>query len=191
MLRTIEVVEYDPDWPDWFRRIRTALLPSLESLCVGIEHVGSTSVPGLAAKPIIDIDVVISSRSLFPAVRDALASIGYVHRGNLEIPGREAFERPSGGLPHHLYVCSVDTPNLHNHLVLRDTLRARADLRERYAAVKRQLAVTHRDDVDGYVDAKGPVIEEIMAIGRAAATFEDFQPAESWQSRSDHHGTNG
>ena len=191
MLRTIEVVPYNPAWALEFERIRDRVAPALEGLYIGIEHVGSTGVPGLAAKPIIDIDVVISTRLLFPAVRDALHTIGYAHRGNLEIPGREAFLRPEGTFPHHLYVCSVDTPNLHDHLILRDTLRARPDLRDAYAATKRQMAELHPHAIDSYIDGKGPLIEEIMAIGRAAATFEDFQPAEAWLTRSAHHGDNG
>lgn len=191
MIRTIEVVPYDEAWPARFAEIHALVAAALGDLCVGIEHVGSTSVPGLWAKPIIDIDVVVSSRQVFPAVRDSLAGCGYAHRGNLEIPGREAFQRPDGTIPHHLYVCSVDTPNLHDHLLLRDTLRARPDLRERYAAAKREMALLHPHDIDAYIDGKGPVIEEIMAIGRAAATFEDFQPADGWMTRSAHHGDNG
>jgi GrpB-like predicted nucleotidyltransferase (UPF0157 family) len=188
---TIEVVSYNPEWAKRFEEIRSRLVPVLEGLCIGIEHVGSTSVRGLAAKPILDIDVVISSRLVFPAVRGALGDLGYTHRGNLEIPGREAFQRPPDTFPHHLYVCSVDTPNLHDHLILRDTLRARPDLRDRYAAVKREMAALHPHDIDAYIDGKGPLIAEIMAVGRAAATFEDFQPADGWLTRSSHHGDNG
>lgn len=191
MLKTIEVAPYDPAWPVEFARLKESLLAIVGGLCIGIEHVGSTSVPGLAAKPILDIDIVISSRLVFPAVRDALHAAGYIHRGNLEIPGRESFQRPPGTYPHHLYVCSADTPNLHDHLVLRDTLRARPDLRDRYAAIKREMAALHRHDIDAYIDGKGPLIAEIMAVGRAAATFDDYQPAESWLSRSDHHGNQG
>jgi len=191
MLRTIEVVPYDEAWPRQFEEIRARLLPAVGHLCLGIEHVGSTSVPGLDAKPILDIDIVISTRLAFPAVREALHGLGYEHRGNLEIPGREAFRQPPGPVRHNLYVCSVDTPNLHNHLILRDTLRARPDLRERYARIKRDLARAHPHDIDAYIDGKDAIIEEILAAGRAAATFEDFQPAERWLSRSDHHGNQG
>ena len=191
MLREIEVVNYDPAWREEFEAIQARLLPALGELCIGIEHVGSTSVPGLAAKPIVDIDVVTSSRGLFPAVRDALGALGYIHRGNLEIPGRESFQRPPDTVPHHLYVCSVDTPNLHDHLLLRDTLRARPDLRDRYAEAKRAMAKLHPHDIDAYIDGKGPVIAEIMAIGRASATFADFQPVDGWLLRSTHHGDNG
>ncbi len=172
----IEVVSYDPDWPKEFERIRNRLLPLLKGDCIGIEHVGSTSVPGLAAKPIIDIDVLISSRLLFPSVRDALHEAGYAHRGNLEIPGREAFFAPANAYPHHLYVCSVDAPGLHDHMVLRDMLRARPDLRERYAAAKRVAAARHPYDIEAYLDAKGGVIAEIMKMGRTEFSFDQFQP---------------
>jgi len=191
MLRVIEVVPYDPAWRREFEAIRAKLLTALGELCIGIEHIGSTSVPGLAAKAIVDIDIVISSRGLFPTVRDALVAVGYIHRGNLEIPGRESFQRPPDTFPHHLYVCSVDTPNLHDHLLLRDTLRARPDLRDLYAQIKREMAELHPHDIDAYIDGKGPLIAEIMAVGRASATFDDFQPEDGWLSRSTHHGDNG
>jgi GrpB-like predicted nucleotidyltransferase (UPF0157 family) len=191
MLRTIEVVPYDESWPLQFLQLKERLLDAAGGLYIGIEHVGSTSVPGLWAKPVIDIDVVISTRLVFPLVREALHEAGYQHRGNLEIPGREAFMQPRGVARHNLYVCAADTPNLHDHLILRDTLRARADLRDRYSAVKREMARLHPHDIDSYIDGKGPLIAEIMAAGRAAATFEDFQPEDRWLSRSEHHGNQG
>lgn len=191
MSRRIEVVPYDEAWPRRFEELRQRLFAVVGSLCIGIEHVGSTSVPGLAAKPIIDLDIIISSRLVFPAVRDALHSAGYVHRGNLDIPGREAFLQPPGLFRHNLYVCSADTPNLHDHLILRDILRARTDLRDRYAATKSEMAARFPEDIDSYIDGKGPVIVEAMTAGRAAATFEDFQPADRWLSRSEQHGNQG
>ena len=118
----IEVVDYDPRWPEAFGAYAATLRSALGDLVMSIEHVGSTSVVGLAAKPIIDIDVVISSRLLLKDVISTLAELHYAHEGNLGLPGREAFRWPQGRR-HHLYVCSVDTPNLHNHLVFRDYLR--------------------------------------------------------------------
>ncbi len=176
MLRTIEVVPYDPAWPAEFDALKAGLLEVIGGLCTGIEHVGSTSVAGLAAKPIIDIDVVISSRLVFPAVREALHDAGYAHRGNLEIPGRESFLQPPKSFPHHLYVCSVDTPGLSDHLVLRDMLRARPDLRDRYADTKREMARLHPHDIDAYIDGKGGVIAEVMALARAQSSVDHFQP---------------
>ena len=183
MLRSIEVLPYDPAWATEFETIRGRLLAVVGSRCIGIEHVGSTSVPGLAAKPIIDIDVVISSRLVFPAVREALHEAGYAHRGNLDIPGRESFLQPAHAFPHHLYVCSVDTPGLHDHLVLRDMLRARPDLRDRYADTKRAAARLHPHDIDAYIDGKSGVITEIMALARAQSSFEHFQPGPAPHTR--------
>jgi len=90
--KQVVVVAWQPEWPARFEEIRGALLPALEGLICGIEHVGSTSVPGLAAKPIIDLDIVLPDASVFPRVRDALAGLGYRHEGDLGIPGREAFK---------------------------------------------------------------------------------------------------
>jgi GrpB-like predicted nucleotidyltransferase (UPF0157 family) len=176
MLRTIEVVPYDPAWAATFESLRERLATVVGGRCIGIEHVGSTSVPGLAAKPVIDIDIVISSRVVFPAVREALHEAGYSHRGNLEIPGREAFLQPPKLPRHNLYVCSVDAPGLHDHLVLRDMLRTRPDLCQRYAATKREMARLHPHDIDAYIDGKAAVIAEIMALARAQTSFEHFQP---------------
>lgn len=183
MLRKIEVVPYDATWPSLFEALRERIAGALGTLCIGIEHVGSTSVPGLAAKPIIDIDVVISSRLQFPAVRDALHEVGYAHRGNLEIPGRESFLAPPNLHPHHLYVCSVDAPGLHDHLVLRDMLRLRPDLRDRYAATKREMARLHPHDIDAYLDGKTAIIEEVMRLARSQATFDHFQPGPAARTR--------
>ena len=84
--------------------------------------------------------------------------------------------QPAGLPRHQLYVCSVDTPGLHDHLVLRDMLRARPDLRDRYAATKREMARMHPHDIDAYIDGKGGIIAEIMALARAQTSFEHFQP---------------
>ncbi|MGE3073338.1 MAG: GrpB family protein [Dehalococcoidia bacterium] len=177
-MQKIEVVPYDPEWPVEFERIRQRLLPILGTNCIAIEHVGSTSVPGLAAKPILDIDVLISSRVVFPVVRDLLEASGYTHRGNLEIPGRESFAAPEGSYRHHLYVCSLDSPGVHDHMTLRDMVRARPDLRERYAAAKRGAAERHPYDIDAYIEDKGGTIREIMATYEAEFGFDQFQPGQ-------------
>ena len=127
--RIIEVVEYRPSWVDEFQSYAKLLQQSLGDLVIGVEHVGSTSVAGLAAKPIVDIDIVISSRIVLGQVLQKLATISYKHIGNDGIPGREAFKWP-GERRHHLYVCAVNAPNLHNHLIFRDYLRAHPEVAE-------------------------------------------------------------
>lgn len=172
----IEVVEYDPRWPVAFGAIAAPLRAALGDLALSIEHVGSTSVPGLAAKPIIDLDIVISSRLKLPEVLERLAGLSYVHRGNLGIPGREAFHWP-GGQRHHLYVCSVDVPGLHEHLLFRDYLRAHAAEVQAYGALKQRLAAQHREDREAYTDAKTDFIRGVLARAAAEYGFEQFQPA--------------
>ncbi len=111
-MRTIEVVPYNAAWADAFARIRAELLAALGDAALAVEHVGSTSVPGLWAKPIIDIDIVIRE-GMFDAVAERLNGVGYAHVGDQGIPGREAFKYADKPhlMPHHLYVCREDAGN--------------------------------------------------------------------------------
>jgi GrpB-like predicted nucleotidyltransferase (UPF0157 family) len=105
MENPVIVCAYDPDWPGRFQSLRKRIADALGDMAAAIEHVGSTAVPGLAAKPIIDIDVLLASETMLPAAIERFASLGYIHRGNLGIPEREAFRAPANDPPHHLYVC--------------------------------------------------------------------------------------
>ena len=114
-MKTARVVvePYDAGWKADFEKIKQEIEPVLEGLILGIEHVGSTSVQGLSAKPCIDLDVVIKDYSVFDSVVAALASLGYIHEGNLGIRDREAFkytDKPNLKT-HHLYVCPLSSPN--------------------------------------------------------------------------------
>jgi GrpB protein len=101
---------------------------------ISIEHVGSTSVPGLAAKPILDIDVIVEAAHMNAAI-EALESVGYVHRGDLGLEGREAFDAPDDGPRRNVYFCTAGTLNVRNHLAVREVLRRRDDLRDTYEPV--------------------------------------------------------
>ena len=131
-------------------------------LALAIEHVGSTSVEGLAAKPIIDIDVVVASCDVEAAIQ-ALAGIGYNHEGNLGIPGREAFGYSGKEhlREHHLYLCPEDSPELKRHLAFRDYLREHPQAVEEYSRIKLEAAALFPHDIDGYINHKSPVIERI------------------------------
>lgn len=129
----IQVAEADPRWPELFAELRDRLWPRLADLALTIEHVGSTSVAGLAAKPVLDVDIVLGSRAELPAMIARLAGLGYTHRGDLGIADREAFRASVNQPPHHLYVCPPDSLALRNHLTLRDHLRAHAADRQAYA----------------------------------------------------------
>ena len=161
--RNIVVVPYDEKWKQCFEKISEEVSMALGDLALSIEHVGSTSVPGLAAKPIIDIDVVIEDESRLPAVVSALAKIGYQHEGNLGIPGREAFgyEGKTHLMEHHLYVCPADSPELRRHLSFRDYLRSHPEAVHEYSRIKEEAARLFPHDIDGYINHKGKLIEKI------------------------------
>jgi GrpB-like predicted nucleotidyltransferase (UPF0157 family) len=165
----IVVVAYDPAWPDVFELIRTQLAAALGDIALAIEHVGSTSVPGLAAKPIIDIDMVIASDTHLPAAIRRLAEIGYIYEGDLGIPGRHAFRPPEGLPKHHPYLCAADNPELKRHLAFRDHLRSNPGAVLAYADLKRDLAERFGFDRDGYSVAKTGFVEEVLrrAAGRS------------------------
>ena len=154
---------YDPSWQDRFEKVAAALSGALaDGPTAAVEHVGSTSVPGLAAKPILDIDVIVASEDV-PAAVAALVRIGYVHRGDLGVAGREAFFAPDEDPRRHVYVCAAGTLNVRNHLAVRDVLRRRDDLRDEYAAVKLALAAEPDLDIDTYIARKSDVIQKVLA----------------------------
>ena len=157
------VVPYDERWARDFAHIRDEVSAALGELSLAIEHVGSTSVPGLSAKPIIDIDVVISDRSRLPDVVSALNGIGYIHQGDLGIPGREAFKYvgPDTQRERHLYVCAEDSAELKRHIAFRDWLRAHPDDVREYSRIKAEGAALYPYDIDKYIAHKSPFIERV------------------------------
>lgn len=123
-MNEVVVVDYDPDWPSLFETLRASIWRTVADIVLSIEHVGSTAVPGLAAKPVIDIDVVVPEGAVAVGI-DRLQALGYEHRGDLGVPQREAFRSPDGSPRHHLYLCPSTSLALANHLAIRDYFRAR------------------------------------------------------------------
>ena len=162
--RVVEIVPYDPAWKAEFDKLRVMLTTIVGDLELDIEHVGSTAVEGLAAKPILDIDIVIESMAVFPAVKERLEQAGCTYLGNLGIEGREVFhcERYEGFMRYHLYVCPQDGKGYREHIALRDYLRQHSEAREAYASLKRDLAEKFRYDVDAYCDHKTDFIRGIL-----------------------------
>ena len=163
--KQVIVLRYDESWKKDFLAIETELRPVLEGLIVRIEHVGSTSVEGLSAKPIIDIDVVIRDRSMLGPVISALGTIGYRHEGDLGIDGREAFayEGKEHLRKHHLYVCPQDSRELKRHLAFRDYLRAHPEAVREYGRIKEEGAALFPHDIEKYIGHKSPFIEKILS----------------------------
>ena len=159
----ITVEPYDTAWKTDFDKIKKEIELALGDLIIGIEHVGSTSVEGLCAKPCIDIDVVIADYSVFCDVAKRLAEIGYVHEGDLGIAGREAFKYSDKPhlKNHHLYVCPQDSAELHRHITFRNFLRRDPLAAKRYGEVKRMAAEMFPNDIDKYMAQKASCIEEL------------------------------
>jgi len=166
----VRVVDYDPAWPETFAGLRSRIWPALRSVALAIEHVGSTAVPGLAAKPIIDIDVIVASAAPVAPAIERLAPLGYVHRGNLGIAEREAFASPAGFAAHHLYVCVQGSLAVANHLTIRDYLRRHPQAALTYGRLKQQLAQQLAGDRDGYNNGK---TDFVLAVLRDAGWPEE------------------
>lgn len=159
----IIVVDWSPDWPTQFELVAAVLRSALADIpSAAVEHVGSTSVPGLAAKPVIDIDVIVDRGSI-PAAISALEEVGYRNRGDLGIANRTAMLAPDQNPARHVYVCVAGSLGVRNHLAVRDVLRRRPDLRDDYSAVKRALVLDGALSPDKYTAAKSDVLQRILA----------------------------
>jgi GrpB-like predicted nucleotidyltransferase (UPF0157 family) len=160
----IEVRDYDPTWPDRFEERRAEYAAALEAAAVpfvSIEHVGSTSVPGLAAKPVIDIDIVVDPPNV-DAASSVLVDLGFEPRGELGIPQRWAFWEPDRLAGTNTYVVVADSLALRNHLAVRDTLRTDPDLRTEYGDVKKRVGAAAADIYE-YGAGKNATVQRILA----------------------------
>ncbi len=161
------VRDYDPAWPRMYAATEAAILRAIGEQVAAIAHSGSTAVPGLAAKPLIDVLVALRR---FPAdiapVREPLAGIGFASVPK-PWPDRYFFRRgPWGHGTHHLHVVAPDGEDWTRQLLFRDYLRAHPAAAARYAALKRGLAATFQADRGGYTAAKGAFIAAILAAAR-------------------------
>jgi GrpB-like predicted nucleotidyltransferase (UPF0157 family) len=161
----IVIVDYSPEWPGQFEALRHRIASVLGGLAARIEHVGSTAVPGLAAKPIIDLDVLLASANDLPAAIRSLASIGYEHQGDLGVPGREAFTTQTGSpqsWSHHLYVFTDSSGEFSRHLAFRDYLRGSPEDAQAYGELKRMLALRFNEDRIAYNEGKTRFVCEVL-----------------------------
>ena len=162
----VKVLPYDKSWKTAFEEIESEIADVLGDLIIGIEHVGSTSVEGLSAKPCIDLDVVIKDYSVFDVVVRKLESIGYIYEGNWGIQDREAFKYSDKPhlMKHHLYVCPQYSKELHRHITFRDFLRSNPEAAKKYGTVKEEAARLFPDDIDKYIEYKSPCIQELYEM---------------------------
>ncbi|MEK6647726.1 MAG: GrpB family protein [Actinomycetota bacterium] len=160
----IRIEPYDESWPSQFEVLKRNYEEALVGVPVlSIEHVGSTSVPGLWAKPIIDIDIVVAGEH-YQEVISALTNYGYKSRGDLGIEGRWAFEAVNAPYRTNTYVVHAESLAFKNHLALREVLRSNPGLRDEYSLVKQNLA-NETSDIDIYVSGKTDVLRRVLKLG--------------------------
>ena len=164
--KKVMVLPYDRAWKSAFKKIKEELDQAIGDLILGIEHVGSTSVEGMSAKPCIDIDVIIQDYSVFDVVVSRLEAIGYLHEGDLGIKDREAFQYSNKPhlQTHHLYVCPQYSEELHRHITFRDFLRSHPEAVKTYSSVKETAAQLFPEDIERYIAYKSPCIEELYEL---------------------------
>lgn len=152
---------YQENWKPDFESIAQVLKHELRHLNVFIEHIGSTAIPGLAAKPIIDIDLVFTNMEFFEKVKDGLLLTGYYHNGDQGISGREVFKRQANfqhpildKMKHHLYVCNENNEELRRHLLFRNYLKTHPEASNEYAKMKHRIAAVANQDRKIYASLK-------------------------------------
>jgi GrpB-like predicted nucleotidyltransferase (UPF0157 family) len=159
----VELVEYDPSWAELFESEREVLAPIFDGQVVGIEHIGSTSVPDLCAKPIIDVLIGLRELALTDAQIAAMKRLGYDYLGEHGLPGRLFFRKEPR--THHVHVVEHGGEHWERHITFRDTLRSDAEERRRYDEYKRRLAAEGHPR-EAYTELKTPFIREVEARAR-------------------------
>ncbi|HEX4125858.1 MAG TPA: GrpB family protein, partial [Tepidisphaeraceae bacterium] len=162
-MKQVIIVEYDRAWPAAFEEFRRRLWPAIADAAESIEHVGSTAVPGLAAKPIIDMTIVVPAPAAMTTVIDRLAGLGYRHQGDRGMAGREAFDNPPGAPAHHLYAAVRGNLGLRNHQAIRDHLRRHPAAARAYGELKKELAARFPNDINAYIEGKTRFLSKILA----------------------------
>jgi GrpB-like predicted nucleotidyltransferase (UPF0157 family) len=184
----ISIVAYDRSWPEAFIAVAQPLRTALGELALRIDHIGSTSVPGLASKDVIDVQVTLKDFSYTPQLESVLGSLGYTlipHISTDHLPplyqGSETdwekliFRPPANQRPTHLHVRALGRPNQRYPLLFRDYLRAHPVASVAYAQIKTSLSQRHPDDVDFYYDIKDPLCDIVVDAA------EDWAQATGWQ----------
>ena len=169
------IQEYNPNWAKDFEKIKEILNLSVNNYILDIQHVGSTAVPNLAAKPIIDIDIIYGKGDDFDNIKTELEKLGYDHNGNQGIEGREVFKRNGkivdevlDKITHHLYVCKAGCVELQRHILFRDYLRKDELTRKFYAKLKYEIAEETQHNKSKYADLKqlkaNPFIDYVIEL---------------------------
>jgi GrpB-like predicted nucleotidyltransferase (UPF0157 family) len=158
------ILPYDPNWKAEFERIRDYLTEQIGDLVVEIKHIGSTSVPGLCAKPIIDIVAIMESYDVFPQIVSRLEKVGFLHEGDLGVKEREAFKRiiPDNFMDYHFYICPKNSEENRRQTLFRDALIVDKALADEYGKLKTRLIGEVNGDRAFYTNSKTDFILEVM-----------------------------
>lgn len=159
-MRKIEVVDYNPAWPELFAKECYVLQKTLKGVAIAIHHIGSTAVLGLAAKPIIDILIEITNLDMLDRLNIDMESIGYKPKGEFGIAGRRYFQKGGNERTHHLHAFIAGDQNVARHLAFRDYLRANQVVSAEYAELKRSIALNCDNDSQKYCDGKDRFIKK-------------------------------
>ncbi len=175
-MSSVIVLPYNPAWKERFTELKKSIWPHISDVALDFVHVGSTSIPGMSAKPIIDIDIVINSLDEFDEIKSRLAKIGYYHQGDLGIEGREAFGlEHEHRYAHHLYVCTINSTAYKNHVLLRKHLMENPDAFRRYKDLKIRLAESGLDRESYGREKTHLILEFLGAEGLSDEEFEDIK----------------
>jgi len=162
-MRKVEVVPHDPRWQEVFRIESKRVADALGEIVVTIHHIGSTAIPGIYAKPIIDILVEVQDITQVDEQSSAMESLGYEVMGEYGIPNRRFFRKDNlaGVRTHHIHIFEVGSAQVKRHLAFRDYMIAHPEVAHRYSELKRELAREHPLNIDAYMDGKDGFIKEI------------------------------
>ncbi len=168
LMRNIVVVEYSPEWPAAFEREAASLRPALGAALREFHHIGSTSVPGLAAKPVIDMLAVVADLAALDARDPFLLELGYTPKGEFGIAGRRFYSKGADDArTHHLHAFAEGHASITRHFDFRDYLRAHPEAAAHYGALKQRLAAENREEIEVYLAGKAGFIEELLAKAQA------------------------
>ncbi len=174
--REVELVPHNPEWSQLAEEEAKRILEQLSISVIGIYHIGSTSVPGIKAKPILDFVIEVEDLDEFIQSAEALEELGYISKGEYGIPGRQFFTKDTDGeRSHHLHVFQQGHPDIERHLVFRDFLRANPEAAHEYEIIKEKLAKRFPKESGSYTEAKSDFILSMDEVARYWLEQKGFQ----------------
>ena len=159
----VRMVPHDPNWRQEFRQEAARISAAAGSNAVAVHHVGSTAIPGIYAKPVIDLLLVVWDLAALDEKQPEMEALGYEARGEYGIPGRRFFRRDDkhGDRTHQVHAFEDGSPQIARHLAFRDYMIAHPETAQEYSDLKRELAAQHPSDIEAYMDGKNEFIQEV------------------------------